>query len=95
MSWLVVLRPVREEMPFEPTDEESRVISLHYEYLKQLRAHGRLVLAGPSALPGDSFGLGIFDQDDRADVEAIVAADPAVTSGIMTAEIRPYRISVR
>jgi uncharacterized protein YciI len=95
VSWLVVLRPVRSEMPFEPTDEESRIVSEHYEYLKQLRAEGRLVLAGPSALPGDSFGLGIFDQDDRAEVEAIVAADPAVTSGIMTAEIRPYRISVR
>ena len=95
MSWLVVLRPVREEMPFEPTEEESRIVSDHYEYLKRLRAEGRLVLAGPSALPGDSFGLGIFEQDDRAEVEAIVAADPAVTGGIMTAEIRPYRISVR
>jgi uncharacterized protein len=95
VSWLVVLRPVREEMPFEPTEEESRIVSEHYGYLKQLRAEGRLVLAGPSALPGDTFGLGIFDQDDRAEVEAIVAADPAVTSGIMTAEIRPYRISVR
>lgn len=95
MSWLVVLRPVREEMPFEPTEEESRIVSEHYEYLKQLRAEGRLVLAGPSVLPGDTFGLGIFDQDDRADVEAIVAADPAVVNGVMTAEIRPYRIFVR
>ena len=95
MSWLVVLRPTREEMPFEPTDEESQLVSQHYKYLKQLRADGRLVLAGPSALPGDTFGLGIFDQEDRAEVEAIVAADPAVRSGIMTAEIRPYRIAVR
>ena len=95
MSWLVVLRPVREEMPLEPTEEESRIVSEHYEYLQQLRAEGRLVLAGPSVLPGDTFGLGIFDQKERAEVEAIVAADPAVTSGIMTAEIRPYRIAVR
>ncbi|HEY5693881.1 MAG TPA: YciI family protein [Gaiellaceae bacterium] len=95
MSWLVVLRPVREEMPFEPTEEESRIVSEHYEYLKQLHGEGRLVLAGPSALPGDTFGLGIFDQDDRSEVEAIVAADPAVTGGVMTAEIRPYRIAVR
>jgi uncharacterized protein YciI len=95
MSWLVVLRPVRDEMPFEPTEDESRIVSEHYDYLKRLRVEGRIVLAGPSALPGDTFGLGIFDQDDRAEVEAIVAVDPAVTSGIMTAEIRPYRISVR
>jgi uncharacterized protein YciI len=95
MSWLVVLRPVREEMPFEPTEEESRIVGEHYEYLQRLRAEGRLVLAGPSAVPGDTFGLGIFDQNDRTEVEAIVAADPAITSGIMTAEIRPYRIAVR
>jgi uncharacterized protein YciI len=95
MSWLVVLRPVRDEMPFEPTDEEARIVSEHYAYLQQLRTEGRLVLAGPSALPGDTFGLGIFDQENRAEVEAIVAADPAVTGGIMTAEIRPYRIAVR
>lgn len=95
MSWLVVLRPVRDELPFEPTDEESRIVGEHYAHLKRLRAEGRLVLAGPSAVPGDSFGLAVFDQDDRADVEAIVAADPAVRSGIMTAEIRPFRFAVR
>ena len=95
MSWLVVLRPVRDEMPFEPTEDELRIVSEHFAYLQRLRAEGRLVLAGTSALPGDSFGLGIFEQDDRAEVEAIVAADPAVTNGIMTAEIRPYRIAVR
>ena len=95
MSWLVVLRPVREEMPFEPTEEEVRIVGEHYAYLKRLHAEGRLVLAGPSAVPGDTFGLGIFDQHDRAEIEAIVAEDPAVTGGLMTAEIRPYRISVR
>jgi hypothetical protein len=27
VSWLVVLRPVRDQMPFEPTEEESRIVS--------------------------------------------------------------------
>jgi uncharacterized protein YciI len=95
VSWLVVLRPVRDEMPFEPTEEEARIIEEHYEYLKGLRAEERLVLAGPTAIRRDTFGLGVFDQKDRAEVEAIVAADPAVSNGIMTAEIRPFRIVVR
>ena len=95
MSWLVVLRPVRDEMPFEPTEDEARIVGDHYEYLKRLRAEGKLVLAGPTAVRGDTFGLGVFDQRDRGEVEVIVAADPAVTSGIMTAEIRPFRIAVR
>ena len=95
MSWLVLLRPVRAEMPFEPTEEESRIVSEHSAYLMQLRAEGRLLLAGPSPVPGDPLGVVIYDQDDRAEVEAIVAADPAITSGVMSAEIRPLRISVR
>jgi uncharacterized protein len=95
MSWLVVLRPVREEMPFEPTDEEARIVSEHFEYLTRLRAEGRLVLAGPSAVPGDTLGLVIYEQDDRAEIEGIVAADPAVTGRVMIAEIRPFRIAVR
>ena len=95
MSWLVLLRPARDEMPFAPTAEESRIVGEHYAYLKALRVQGRLVLAGPSALPGDTVGTGVFDQEDRAEVEAIVAQDPAVSSGIMTAEIRPFRIAVR
>jgi hypothetical protein len=67
MSFLVILRPARAEMPFEPTEEESRIVGEHYEYLVSLRDQGKLV----------------------------VAADPAVTSGVMTAEIRPLRIAVR
>jgi uncharacterized protein YciI len=82
-------------MPFEPTADEARIVAAHYEYLQALRDEGKLVMAGPSAVAGDTFGVGIFDQDDRGDVEAIVAADPAVTTGIMIPEIRPFRISVR
>ena len=39
--------------------------------------------------------LAIFDVEDEAEVRALVAADPAVVSGIMTPELRPLRISVR
>ena len=95
MSWLVVLRPVREEMPFEPTEEESRIVGEHYEYLKRLRAEGRLVLAGPSWIGDDPFGIGVFDLRDREEVEAALAEDPAITSGAMHAEIRPMRIITR
>ena len=57
MSWLVILRPTREEMAFEPTDEESQIVSDHYEYLVQLRDEGKLVVAGPSIVIGDTFGI--------------------------------------
>ena len=95
MSWLVILRPTREEMAFEPTDEELRIVSDHYEYLVGLRDEGKLVVAGPSIVAGDTFGIGVLDVDDEDEVRAIVAADPAVGRGAMTAEIRPLRIAVR
>jgi uncharacterized protein len=95
MSFLVFLRPARAEMPFEPTEEESRVVGEHYDYLVSLRDQGKLVVAGPSIVPGDTIGIGVLTVDERDEVEAIVAADPAVSSGVMTAEIRPLRIAVR
>jgi uncharacterized protein YciI len=95
VSWLVLLRPVREAMPFEPTEAEERIVSDHYAYLVGLRDAGKLVVAGPSIVNGDTFGIGVLDVDDEAEVRAIVSADPAVSSGTMTAEIRPLRIAVR
>ena len=95
MSWLVVLRPARAEMAFEPTEEESRVISDHYDYLVGLRDAGKLVVAGPSIVAGDTIGIGVLDVDEEDEARAIVAADPAIVDGVMTAEIRPFRIAVR
>jgi uncharacterized protein YciI len=95
VSFLVILRPVRDEMPFTPTGEESRVVAAHYDYLVSLREEGKLVVAGPSIVEGDTIGIGVLDVESRTEAEAIVAADPAITGGVMTAEVRPMRIAVR
>jgi len=95
MSWLLFLRATRDEMPIEPTAEESRIVGEHFAYLQRLRDEGKLLLAGPSVVPGDTIGIAIFEVDDEAEVRALVAADPAVVNGVMTAEIRPLRLSVR
>ena len=96
MSWLVLLRPVRPELPVDPTEEESRIVGEHYEYLQRLCREGKLVLAGPSHVEiGDTIGICVYDVEDEAEVRALVAADPALVNGVMTAELRPLRISVR
>src|SRR5262249_53185993 len=43
----------------------------------------------------DPFGIGVVDVRERAEVEAMLAEDPAITSGAMQAEIRPMRIVTR
>jgi uncharacterized protein YciI len=95
LSWLLFLRPHRAEMPFEPTDDEDRIVGEHFEYLQRLRSEGKLLLAGPSAVVGDTIGIAIFELEDEDEVRAIVAADPAVASGIMIPELRPLRLAVQ
>jgi uncharacterized protein len=95
VSFLVLLRPSRDGLVDEPTPDEQRIVREHYEYLVRLRDEGKLVVAGPSIVEGDTFGIGVLSVDDRAEAEAIVAEDPAVSTGTMTAEIRPLRIAVR
>ena len=90
MSFLVVLRPARDGI-----EREHDLLEAHWGYLRRLHAGGKLVVAGPSWTGEDPFGVGVFDLRDRAEVEAIVAADPAVASGAMRAEIRPLRIVTR
>ena len=90
MSFLVVMRPARDGI-----ESEQEMLDAHWDYLRRLHADGKLVVAGPSWTGDDPFGVGIFDLRDRDEVEAIVAADPAVTSGAMRAEIRPLRIVTR
>jgi len=96
MSWLVLLRPVRPELPETPTEEEARIVSDHFAYLQSLCSAGKLFFAGPSHVEiGDTIGVCVYDVEDEAEVRALVAADPAIVNGVMTSEIRPLRIAVR
>jgi len=90
VSFLVVMRPAREGV-----QDEHDLLQQHWAYLQELKASGKLVVAGPSWVGDDPYGGGVVDLKDRDEVEAIVAADPAVTSGLLTPEIRPLWIVTR
>ena len=89
MSFVVLMRPARPGV-----DQERAVLEAHWEYLRELHAQGKLIAAGPSWVGDDPFGVGIFPLDDRAELEALVAADPAVSGGWLTPEIRPMWLVV-
>ena len=90
MSWLVVLRAAREGI-----EEEREMLEAHWAYLRRLHAEGKLVVAGPSWTGDDPYGIGVFDLRGRDEVDALLAEDPAITSGAMRAEVRPMRIVTR
>lgn len=71
------------------------MLEAHWAYLRRLHGLGKLAVAGPSWVGDDPFGIGVFDVRDRTEVDALLAVDPAITSGAMRAEIWPMRIVTR
>ena len=86
--WLLLLR----EGPVRDQDDETaeRIQRAHLAHLFALEAVGRLRLFGPVLDAGDLRGIGVVTVPTRAEAEALVADDPAVRSGRLLLEIRPW-----
>lgn len=91
--WLAITTPTRAAMLTEGmTEHELAAYEAHTAYLDVLREGGALVLAGRSdeAVPR---GLTILRAADEAKARALMAADPFVARGVVTAEVVPYRLA--
>ncbi len=94
-QWLVILRPPRETFPADATDDEITTVRAHFAYLQARLADGTLVLAGRTQEPHNPIGLVILECADRDDAERIVRADPVISEGLFTYELRPYEVALR
>lgn len=93
-AWLYFIHPPRENFIETISEEEAAVMSgPHSAYLAQLLADGVLVVAGPTWGQPMNDGIAIIEAPDREAAEAIMNADPAITSGQMRGELRQMRIS--
>jgi uncharacterized protein YciI len=77
-----------------PTEAEQAVLGAHFAYLQALRDAGKLIVAGPSLAGVDTFGLVVLSIEDESEARAAMDADPAITGRVMTARLRPLRLSV-
>ncbi len=78
------------------TDKENGIIGEHFSYLQKLLAEGKLVLAGRTTTSLDTtFGLAIFRAASQEEAQQIMENDPAVSNGVMTAELFPYHIAIK
>jgi len=95
-EWLYVLKVTRLEMLTEgATEEEDRVVSDHYNHLKQLLEEDVVVLMGRSTNNDeDTMGLVIFRAESESEAKRIMASDPAISNGVMSAKLHPYRIAL-
>lgn len=77
------------------TEADNQAVSDHFLKLKALTEKGTVVLAGRTLNSGESrFGLVIVEVENEQEAREIMDTDPAVTSGVMTATLFPYRIAL-
>ena len=95
-QFLYRIQPVRDRMLADgPTDEESGIVTEHYNYLKNLADSGEVLLAGRTLnTDASSFGFVILIADTEANARNIMQKDPAVKGKVMRAELFPFRIAL-
>lgn len=95
-QFLYRIRPARPAMLSEgPTEHESAVVGRHFEYLQGLVAQGIVLMAGRTLNDDETaFGIVVFEALSADEAKRIVDADPAVSAGVMRAELFPYRVAL-
>ena len=90
-----IIKPAREGFMTTPTEEETKVMQEHFEYLKGLLAEGKLVLAGPAINPDNPFGLYIFECETLEEAEKLFKDDPSIKAGVQEIkEFEPFKLSL-
>ena len=92
-EWVYFIHPPREHFAATMTAEEMAAFGEHFAYLQQLLADGVLVLAGPTT--GDvNTGICVFEAEDEAAAQLVMAGDPVIARGVASGELRPFRVSL-
>ena len=96
MMYLYKIQPVRPGMLTEgSTESESRTVSEHFDYLKDLTEKGTVMLAGRTQNKDySSFGIVIFKAESEEKAREIMNNDPAVKNRVFRAELFPYKSSL-
>ncbi len=76
------------------TETDNEIVEKHFLKLQELKKDGRLILAGRTTHEGkDTFGIVII-KGTELEAQEMMANDPAVKEGIMTATLYPYRVAL-
>lgn len=89
-----VIHPTRPGMLIEgPTPQEAEIIANHFDYLKALVDQGGGIFVGRTLTTDErTFGITVFEADSEEAALEIMNGDPAVSAGVMRAELFPFKI---
>jgi uncharacterized protein len=78
------------------TKEDKAALERHFVRFQEAAQSGQLILAGRTSEPGDkTFGIAIFEASDEDAARKFMQEDPAVASGLMTAELHPFAVALQ
>lgn len=77
----------RPTFALDMSEDEREIMSRHAAHWQPLVESGRMVIFGPVLDTSGSWGLGVVEADDEAELRAFAAQDPAVTTGTATIEV--------
>lgn len=94
--YLYRIQPTRYEMLTEgSTPHEAEIIGEHFNYLQRLTNEGVAILVGRTlTTERDTMGIVIFKARSDEEARALMNADPAVSRGVMSAKLFPFRIAL-
>ena len=92
--YLYRLIPPRPGFAADMTAAERAIMTDHVAYWTRQRDLGFAVGFGPVADPAGSWGVAIVEADNEQAAQDLRANDPAVSSGLATAEVYPMPAAV-
>ena len=93
-EFLYRLQLVRKDMLHTgPTPAEQAITAEHFAYLKDLHAKHVVIFVGRTLTTDENtMGLAVFRADSEKAAREIMNNDPAVTQGLMTATLYPFKV---
>ena len=77
------------------TEKENNIVGVHFKRLKEFTEKGVVILAGRTTNSDSAqFGIVIFKSTNYEEAEKFMNEDPAISEGIMTAELFPFRVAL-
>ncbi len=79
------------------TDDDKNIVSLHFQYLKDLTEKGIVFLAGRTVnepMGDDDFGIVILETDTFEEANSIMKDDPSVKGKIMHAKLYEFSLAL-
>lgn len=88
--YMVLLSKGPHRAEITDTAQINKIQSGHLANITRLYDMGKIVVAGPFADNGNYRGIFIFDCATQAEVEQLLATDPAIAAGRLSYEIHPW-----